>query len=461
MNSANENWYRTGAVAKMLGTSQHRIRELARAGVIGSEVRNGYRYIPATEVERLRKEGIPPMPANMEPEPANDAVQSANPPRPARGTPELYAEPSRQLAQSKEKLIRLEHEAQGKRIQKEIREMDRADQEERHRAREARNIEEWRQRYKRQLVATLPAELCARACTRMDAILNGVPPYTDVSRQMSEIVASELAPLREREARLKALASHRERMQRFVSYIVLPCQATSDEREEARAAALAHLIERVPIDEPDWQVRKEVAKAIQPVVDRVERRRAEADHQSRIASKVEWCILPDANYAEGQDAKWKLRAALERLPATATTAEVEVVQEQVLAPIKAAIKERKQREEKEQQEREDRERKGREERSEQQRKATQASSDRLHVIGRIDAILSSRIAARLERLEREGEVDFDDDWDFGRLRDKVAQTIRPILIEELAARPEMPDEDLKKRIAKLVSEHYGAFCVQS
>ena len=49
MNAENENWYRAGAVAKMLDTSPHTIRELSRAGLIQSKVLNGYRYIPAAK----------------------------------------------------------------------------------------------------------------------------------------------------------------------------------------------------------------------------------------------------------------------------------------------------------------------------------------------------------------------------------------------------------------------------
>ena len=61
-----DQWYRTGAVAKMLGTSPHRIRALAQAGVIESRLENNFRYVPKREVERLQAEGLPPLPATAE-----------------------------------------------------------------------------------------------------------------------------------------------------------------------------------------------------------------------------------------------------------------------------------------------------------------------------------------------------------------------------------------------------------
>src|ERR1039458_5832239 len=102
MNTEKENWYRTGAVAKTLGTSPHKIRELARAGLIESEVRNGYRYVSGREVERLQNDGLPAMPANTavdEPD-ENDSQGTDRQQRPdgrpaarRRLTPGLYAQP--------------------------------------------------------------------------------------------------------------------------------------------------------------------------------------------------------------------------------------------------------------------------------------------------------------------------------------------------------------------------------
>src|SRR5580658_2105460 len=125
MDADKENWYRTGAAARQLGTSPHKIRELARAGLIESLMRNGYRYIPAREIDRLRTEGVPPTPASPNPEGKDDAtaIKPDAPQRPARShlTQELYAEPSRQLARSKEKVLELGHELEARRIEQQSR----------------------------------------------------------------------------------------------------------------------------------------------------------------------------------------------------------------------------------------------------------------------------------------------------------------------------------------------------
>src|ERR1039458_3045692 len=100
MKDDNEKWYRTGAIAKMLGSSPHKIRELARVGLIESQLRNGYRYISEGELQRATHYRPPPMPASMDLEESaahedNQAVVTERPDtRPAtrtRLTQELYA----------------------------------------------------------------------------------------------------------------------------------------------------------------------------------------------------------------------------------------------------------------------------------------------------------------------------------------------------------------------------------
>src|SRR5438270_798686 len=124
-----DQWYRTGAVAKMLGTSPHRIRALARAGVIESRRENGFLYVPNRELERLQAEGLPPLPATAEFSEEESAEDEDGPTmplestrRPLRGRhDELYSEPSPELAKSKEAVIKLEHSAAEQQLRREMR----------------------------------------------------------------------------------------------------------------------------------------------------------------------------------------------------------------------------------------------------------------------------------------------------------------------------------------------------
>src|SRR5262249_16202315 len=143
---ANEKWYRTGTVAEETGISAYKIRTLVRHGLIESQSNNGMLYIPETAVEHLKQQGARAMPARSvegrgevyaDDEADEAAVQVVAPRRTTprnRLTEDLYAEPSVQLAKSKERVIRLEHTIEVKRLQQQSREIDRLAKEERARA---------------------------------------------------------------------------------------------------------------------------------------------------------------------------------------------------------------------------------------------------------------------------------------------------------------------------------------
>jgi hypothetical protein len=355
MTEKKENWYRTGAAAKLLTTSPYKIRELFRAGLIPSELRNGYRYISARELDRLKREGLPPMPASadLDSEEGRDgSLESDSPPRPTRSrlAGELYGDPSRKLVASKEGVIRLQHSVEAKRLKEESRQMDRAAREDQARAREAQRAQVWRDGYIRQVVETVPAEVCSHVCGTVADLLDRVPSCSNVSAQVAGIIDVALRPLRERERQERAGDAHRQRITRAVQSISLPF-ATPDEIDEAREVALAALTEHVPLGATDRQLRTVLDGAIRPVLDRVDARRADEERRRQLASRrsdVEATVsflafsLPlEATRGERIQAEERVRAALEQLPIGACGAEMRAVRERQIAPIKAAIQERR------------------------------------------------------------------------------------------------------------------------
>ena len=54
--------YRLGQVGKDLGVSSYRIRRLCETGQIDAEFSGKQWQIPAAEVERLKRDGVPPTP---------------------------------------------------------------------------------------------------------------------------------------------------------------------------------------------------------------------------------------------------------------------------------------------------------------------------------------------------------------------------------------------------------------
>lgn len=355
MTEMQEYWYRTGAAAKLLATSPYKVRELVRANLIKSELRNGYRYICASELDRIKREGLPPMPASadLDPEETQDGDhESESPPRPTRSrlTQDLYSEPSRQLARSKENLIRIEHAVEAKRLRQQSREMERAAQAEQSRAREAKRVQVWRDGYIRQVVETVPAEVCSHVCGTVADLLDRVPSCTNVSAQVAGIIDVALRPLRERERQERAGDAHRQRIARAVRSISLPL-ATPDEIDEAREVALAALTEHVSLSATDRQLRTVLDGAIRPVLDRVDARRADeerrrqlASHRSDVEATVSFLAysLPlEATRGERIRAEEQVRAALEQLPIGAGGAAMRAVRDREIAPIKGVIGQRK------------------------------------------------------------------------------------------------------------------------
>jgi len=454
MNAETDGWYRTGAVAKLLGVSQYRIRELARAGLIESELRRNYRYIPGREVERLKREGLPPMPASADIDGAHGPEQqpSHGTTRPARTrlTEELYAEPSDRLAKSKETVIRLEHAAEAKRLRRDMRESDRVAGEEQERAREAQRVQQWRDGHVRRAVERVPAEACSDVRRKVDSLLDSVPDCADIGAKVDEIIEAALRPIRQREQEARALDAHRQRIARAVQSVSLPYGATDDDREEAQDAALASLSQlRQGASERELRIR--VEEAIRPVLERINRRKAdaetkrlEANHKSSIAQII--ALLPfdflymDATEEEHAQAKAQVRAALEQFPPTASGADLNRARQETLAPLKAAIRQRKERREQEQQQEREKER--------QQRLAA----------SRVDSLLSANVEARLRELEEDGDITFDGYSDRLDMRDKLIKEIRPVLVARATQNPSMTDARIKERIGDLVDDRYQEFC---
>jgi hypothetical protein len=455
MKAETDKWYRTGAVAKALGVSQYRIRELARLGLIESELRRGYRYIPGQEVERLKREGLPPMPAcpDIDDTHGTEQQEAHSAARPARGrlTEELYSEPSDQLAKSKEKLIRLEHTAEAKRLKREMREIDRAAREEESRAREAQRVQQWRDGHIRRAVERVPAEVCSDVCRKVDTLLDSVPDCANIGPKVDEIIEAALRPIRQREQEARALDAHRQRIARTVQSISLPYGATGDDREEARDAALASLSQSLQPGASDRELRIALEQAVRPVLERISRRQAEAERRRQEASHkysidqimallpIEFFYL-DATDEERSQAKVQVRAALEQLPPTASGADLNRAKQEALAPFKAAIRLRK--EQKAQEEQQERER--------ERQKRVAAS--------RTDSMLSVTVETTLRELEEDDEVSFDSYSDRCNLRDKLAQKIRSIIIEAIGRHPDITDSQIKTRIGNLVDRHYREFC---
>src|SRR5215469_3595737 len=103
-----EAWYRTGQVAKVLGVSSYTIRRLADSGLIEASYSGHQWRIPASEVDRLLKEGIPDLPA------AEIPPEAANSTKPPNG---LLAEPSETVVAAAERVAVAENLLKQRRLE--------------------------------------------------------------------------------------------------------------------------------------------------------------------------------------------------------------------------------------------------------------------------------------------------------------------------------------------------------
>src|ERR1035438_10492738 len=85
-------FYSTGQVARQLGTTLAAIRLLCENRLIAAETTpGGHLRVPASEVERLKREGLPPIPRPL---PTESAPPASNGTAVRHGHPALLAEPS-------------------------------------------------------------------------------------------------------------------------------------------------------------------------------------------------------------------------------------------------------------------------------------------------------------------------------------------------------------------------------
>lgn len=107
---ANARDYTTGRAARELRVSPNHVRALCQTGMIAARATPGGHFrIPKSEIERLRREGVPEPPPGTPAESQSESaiVPAANPPH---RHPVLLAEPSTDAIAAADEVVRLENE---------------------------------------------------------------------------------------------------------------------------------------------------------------------------------------------------------------------------------------------------------------------------------------------------------------------------------------------------------------
>jgi len=116
----NRLFYSTGQVAQQLGVTLATVRTLCANGVIAAETSpGGHLRVPAAEMERLLREGVPPIPRPL---PTESARTGTNGTTGAHGHPEFPGDPTDEVALAADEVAITRSTLEKRKIEREIEE---------------------------------------------------------------------------------------------------------------------------------------------------------------------------------------------------------------------------------------------------------------------------------------------------------------------------------------------------
>ncbi len=412
-------FYSTGQVATQLGVSLATVRLLCENRVIGAEMTPGGQWrVPASEVERLKRDGLPMVPRplpieaapNEEPEPATEVSVEV-----------LSAQDSVAIARST---------LEKRRIDREIEENEEwfRDRQRQHQAAvvlerqkaDAQLAAQWRQqwmhKWKKYALDSVPyaarneVELEVHAAvTSALSVLHASDPEAITKRLVDAAVRKALRPWQRKQDVQHALKSAMNRLpwdvQNKPEWAGLKKIAW-----DAAAEAVGKLHE-----EATHREMADVAEqAVQPVIRLFEH----AQTCERIAT---WVYVLGATAEEAEAAKESVRKALLALPVGTASPELEKAKETALAPHKAAVAQRKETA-----------------RLESEKQARRRAAE-------------CRVNGQLHHIERYLDQEYEFDGGYAELRAEANRLRLPIwkaLIEEILKDPGMSDDAIRNQIER-------------
>ena len=469
--------YRSGQAAKVLGVSAHALRRLAEAGLVDAEYTGSQWRFPVEEIERLQREGLPPLPAIDD----DSRSPGGKSPRDNRAETEgLLAPPSAELIADAEDLERQKLKLQKLGVRRQIEEeMDffrGRDQEEEDRQDQRRTrLQEQRHRQRRQQAQLLDQQRRQQWQSRWIEYALRSLPYDapeETKLQVHQQVIETLAKLNPGESRrvieqLVDAATEKGlrpwRRQQEIQKVIedaLPYEIKySDEKPRALRAA-AEAISKLRPEATREELELAAKEAIEPFVIKHQRMMAAREHQTQCDWMV--CHVVIGFRHETSEvlnlAKQAVSKALRQLPVGCSKKVMERARDQALVPIKKAIAKREEAAEalrKKQQEEARRKREAEEAKLKKQQEETQRKREAEEAVRRAESRLLWKLGHvddYLQELEK-SRIEFEDIFDRLRVARKLQEKIKPTLVKELVSKPDLTDEQLHKRIEQLVDEH--------
>ncbi len=425
-------YYSTGQVARQLGVTLPTVRTLCENHVIVAQTTPGGQWrVPAAEVERLKRDGLPPIPRRLPREPGLEITDE-----PFDHTPysKFLPQSSEQVAAAADQVAITKCTLERRRFEREIEETedwfrDRERQEavakaadrEKEQAKQAEQQRfEWIQQWINYALKSLPyearQEVEIEVHSMVQTTLSGVPasqPETITRRLVEAAVHRALAPWTRKQEINRALQTSAGRLPWDVrnrsEYAALKQRAWD-------AAALA--LGRVRDDASYNEMETAATQAVQPMI-------REYRHDQACQRIVGSVYIPGATCTEVDAAKEAVRQVLVALPASASAKQLDLAEETALAPYKAAVAVRR----------------------EKARLADEKEAQRRSAEFKV-CLEIGHIFHYLEK-----EYEFDDGY-LGQLReaDRLRPLIRKTLVEELIDNPDMSSKEIKERIEDQVDE---------
>ena len=416
-------FYSTGQVARQLGTTLAAIRVLCEDRVIAAETTPGGHWrVPASEVERLKRDGLPPIPRPL-------PTQSAPPARNGRDGrhhyPELLAKPSDEVVSAADQVAITRSMLEKRKIDRDLEETedwfrDRERQQaaaeavERQRA-EAKQAEQqrvlWMQQWTQFALDSLPYGARQQVEMEVHAMvqeaLSGLQPSQPgaiTRRLVDAAVRRALGPWNRKQDIERALQAGMNKLSWNVSY----GSEYKELKQRAWDAAVA-AVRKVREEASYPEMQTAAVQAVQPMI-------REYEHEQACQRIVRRVYIYDATREEEEAAKEAVRKALAALPIGAEAKQLEKTGATALALHQAAVAKRRERD---------------------------------RVAWKADYYLS--------HIERYLEKEYEFDGGYREMRrdaDRLRPVIREALIDELVKNPDMSAEEIRGSIEDQIDAEF-------
>jgi hypothetical protein len=353
-----ELFYSSGQIGSELNVSPARVRALCLHGLITAEQTEGGQWrVPARELARLKRDGVPPLPRPL---PDADAAPARNG-RPPYGHPALLAERSSRVVSAAEELAVMESRLKQRRLERDLSEEEdwfqQRDEQKTQRAAEQREIEQRRQaeaeaerkrhdrdnRWLRYAMNGIPGEVRGEVEAQMHeqvlAALDHVrltEPEDVVQRLVDAAFHKVLQPWRRRKEVARAIEDARRSLpSQMIGYSWKPTTWEA----QARAAA-AKALENVRPDASYQEMCSVAHAAVQPVMVSFrahEAAVADQELRQRVIQSTSW---PRELTEHGRELASKaISDAIAKLPQGTPCLKLEAARDEALKPFHKAIAE--------------------------------------------------------------------------------------------------------------------------